>query len=198
MSEELLDIAPKGFDVRRSSNGDLYIEYRTTGMGCMVIFLAVFVIFMGAGFIFAWHLEGSEGMRKIFFELPWWAYFALFAGFSAYIYFTFFLLWSLFGKTLYWAAPNRLSMEKRLFLWSKQVVVDRKDMKTLIQVKEGGGDDDSFPSWGLDLVTDKKVFLFSRKVKLLFRQRIEKSDWLGSLLAMTYDIPFEKCTERGR
>jgi len=68
--------------------------------------------------------------------------------------------------------------------WTR--IVDRPSIKKIVQVQDGGDDeDDSFPSWGLKVVSDKDV-------KLIFRQPYEKSLWLGEILSQWAGVEFEK------
>ena len=54
---------------------------------------------------------------------------------------------------------------------------------SIVQVKDGGEGDDSFPSWGLKVEGD-------RETTPIFRQSYDKSHWLGRALAKSAQVDF--------
>ena len=93
-------------------------------------------------------------------------------------------LWKLLGVTRYDLSPQRLTLRRTILFFSRTQNISADKIQKISQFKDGGGEEDSFPSWGLNLHTE-------RKIKLLARETIDKSDWLGSELASYYDIKFE-------
>jgi hypothetical protein len=88
------------------------------------------------------------------------------------------------GVTIFTFKPEELVAEK-YFLWRRrQRVFLRQSIKAVKQVKDGGEGEDSFPSWGLSIIGDKAVGIISR-------QPMEKSDWLGPIVAEWAGVPFE-------
>jgi hypothetical protein len=59
----------------------------------------------------------------------------------------------------------------------------RSSIRRIVQVKDGGEDDDSFPSWGLKVEGEKEV-------TLIYRQPYDKSHWLGGVLAKWAQVDF--------
>lgn len=88
-------------------------------------------------------------------------------------------------------------METSLLGIKQLKVIPKNEIKGFYQVKDGGrnktslpysggksnGKHDSFPSWGLKVLT-------TRLTPLIYRQPYEKSYWLGQVLADWADVPF--------
>jgi len=170
MSEGLsgsLPSVPKGFKVARQGDDVLHIEHRHTGMGCMVIFLLVWLSgwTVACGFL-AKAVWDKPGM--ILFAMPF---------FAGEIFAAIILLWIFFGRTHYILTPDGLQVTRRLLTWSKTRMFPIQDIKGFKQVKDGGEGEDSFPSWGLVVVMNN-----AKSVKILSRQGPQKSLWLGALL----------------
>lgn len=177
---------PKGFHVETDESGDELISYKTTGMGCLLWFLAILLLGIGGCFALVGYHDPA-GMLKVFNGKGAW--FCLGCGFVAMIYFVSFLTFHLFGSTVFGLYPSELVIRKRLFGLSSAKSIDRDKMEYFEQIKDGGGGDDSFPSWGLNLIA-------GRRFKLLARQPIDKSEWLGSRLAKFFGIEFRQCSNQ--
>ena len=67
--------------------------------------------------------------------------------------------------------------------------VAKAELKEVKQVKDGGEGEDSFPSWGLALIAGTEVHVLSR-------QPIDKSDWLGPIIAKWAGVEFEPAKVR--
>ena len=79
---------------------------------------------------------------------------------------------------------------ERTFLWyRRRRAFGRREVSAVKQIKDGGEGEDSFPSWGL-------VVVAKLEVKVLSRQPIEKSDWLGPIIAQWAGVPFERAQQR--
>lgn len=177
---------PKGFRVESDESGNETISYKTTGMGCLLWFLVILQLGIGGCFAFIGYHEPA-GMLKVFNARGAWFCFG--CGFVAMIYFTSVLMFHLFGSTVFVVHPTKLTVRKRLFGLSSAKSIDRNKMEYYEQIKDGGGGDDSFPSWGLNLWA-------GRRIKLLARQPIEKGDWLGPKLAQFFGIQYRRCLNR--
>ncbi len=119
---------------------------------------------------------------------PWFPY-AMTLFYGAIAFGLFDTLWKMFGVTEFKFTPKALSIRRSLFFMSRSKIIESSNLIKLQQIKDGGGEKDSFPSWGLVAYTPHKT-------KFLSRERIEKSQWLGSEIANYYGIPFEQCPIR--
>jgi len=175
--------APPGFRVSPEDAGtSLTITYKSHGMGCMLAFMLAIPLGIGGLFlIFA--VFSPSGFHEFIFVSPWWARVSLLCGFLAMIYFLQFSLFHLFGSTKLVATERDLTMYRTLWFWTRKSRIGRAEIRGFVQVKDGGGHEDSFPSWGLEAAGD-------RAVKLISRQPIEKSDWLGPLLARHFEVEY--------
>ena len=183
---ESLNEPPKGFRIATDESDDVIISYNTTGMGCLLWFLVILLVGVSGAFGVVGYYEPG-GMRQLLNDRGGW--FSLGCGIVAAIFFVSFLLFHLFGSTLFCLNSSGLTIRKCLFglTWGK--AIDRDNMEYLEQVKDGGEGEDSFPSWGLNLMA-------GRRSKLLARQPIEKSDWLGRKLSEFFKIEFKRCLNR--
>jgi hypothetical protein len=173
--------APKGFTIH-SAPGPPALGYRTSGMGCSVIFFGLWLTLWTAGCVvltknilsrptkFAEHL--------VFFAF-WFVEIAVLC----------FAIWYFFTRTTFIFHPDKLVVQRRLWFlaWSREF---RKAAITSVQqVKDGGEDEDSFPSWGLRLEG-------ANGGKLLWRQPIDRSAWFGPLVAQWAGVPYEPSPEQ--
>jgi hypothetical protein len=101
------------------------------------------------------------------------------------------LLWFLFGRTRFRLSEKGLWVQKRLFFWRRMMFVPVETMHCVRQEKDGGREmeEDSFATWKLLMKADQDM-------ELLWKQPIDKSDWLGEVLAERYKIPFILSEER--
>jgi hypothetical protein len=183
-----IDGPPAGFGVLQATvHEDVTIRYRSRGMGSVLIFFAVFVVGMCGGMIF---VETSyPGALLGLWNAAWWARMSFCGGIGAILYAIWFVLFHLFGDTIYHLQPDRLQVSKRLFGMAWRKHIPRSRMSHLEQVKDGGGEGDSFPSWALFLQAGRRHYL-------LKRQKIEKSDWLGARIGEFYGIEFRPSSDR--
>jgi hypothetical protein len=187
---------PNGFRVTRDSNGEVGIEYVATGVRGQVIFLTVLVGGLTFGCAYsAYEVFDKYGDVTSFIDairgLPWWGWCAF--GFMAFFPLTFgiILLWYLFGRTRFRLSHDGLWVQKQLFFWRRVAFVPMETMRCVKQEQDGGRamDEDSFVTWKLSMQA-------SRDMDLLWKQPIDKSDWLGRVLAERYGIPFIPSEER--
>src|SRR4051812_34522798 len=96
---------PVGFEMGGDPD-ELRISYRSRGTGCMIVFLVVGVSSVTAGFSF-FALRDWQRFQALIFAM-WWTPLAFAAGIGAAVYFTFFVLWLLFGSTEFVASREKL------------------------------------------------------------------------------------------
>ncbi|RBP43929.1 hypothetical protein DES53_105328 [Roseimicrobium gellanilyticum] len=179
---------PEGFQIIEYKPRELLVlEYRSTGMGCMLVFLSVLILGLGGGFLIAF-VAAPDQLTQMFTS-TWWAALAGVGGALSLIHFSFFVISHLFGSTRMTATRDALVITKSLCSITRSKQVSRLSMESLEQVKDGGEGEDSFPSWGLVLKTRSNHVL-------LERQPIAQSDWLGLILADWFGIPYRAATIR--
>ena len=174
------DEVPAGFVVGRDRFGDTVIHYRRTGMIAMNIFLTVWLTgwTFGCIFLLKQYLNGSlandgKPMPLWFVSVFWIAEIGV-AG-----------MWlnMLFGKKSFHLSQSSLVRNTEIFGFRRSRTIARNSIKSFRQIKDGGEDEDSFPSWGLKIIADKKI-------SLIGRQQYDKSHWLGKFLADWADVDF--------
>ncbi len=175
---------PRGFQITTSDRGDCVIRYRTTGMGCLGFFLLVWLtgwtvacVALTFGAIF-----NQGGLDYILFVLmvPFWGAEILVLGFFIWYY----------GSTSTFAFErDQLMVERSLFRYQRRRFFPRSEISAIKQIKDGGEGEDSFPSWGLVIVTGSQVVVLSR-------QPMEKSDWLGAIIANWAQVSFDPAETR--
>lgn len=177
---ELVGGVPSGFRVNSPDENVCVIEYRTSGMGYMTLFLAAWLTGWSVACVL---LTGKALLNKegvdyllLLFMLPFW-YVLFFVG----VYF----VWFVWSTTQLRLGVNELVAERTLFGFRRSRVFAKGQIIKVRQVKDGGeGPEDGFPSWGLVLVGE-------RQGKVLSRQPFEKSEWLGPVIAKWAGVEFE-------
>lgn len=149
------------------------------------IFLIVFFAFW-SGFSyylahkFFGHGSAARALRESWYLVaPFWA---------AWVFILGALLYALFAHKSFHLDPNRLTVRTRLLGtgWSRTFL--RGNITCLRQYKDGGEEEDSFPSWGL--------YIEGRpSAKLLSRQPYKISRWLGRTLAHWAGVEFKDVPE---
>jgi hypothetical protein len=95
-----------------------------------------------------------------------------------------YVAWFFRSVTVFTFMPEALIAERWLLWFRRRRVFPRREIVAVKQVKDGGEGDDSFPSWGLAVIADKEV-------RILSRQPIDKSAWLGPVIATWAGVAFE-------
>src|SRR6476620_4023747 len=178
---------PAGFEILVETPDELRIAYRSVGRGFGLLFAMVCPAFVGGGMAYVIVTDPAK-FRDLIAESWLWA--LCMAGcFWALANFVLFDLFHLFGETVIAVTADELVVSWRLFgvTWTKPV--SRAEISRLEQVKDGGERRDSFPSWGLHLVG-------RRRCRLISKQAIEKSDWLGERLAAVLGVEFRWSEKR--
>lgn len=195
---------------------ELRIRYFAQPNFCFILFLLPFIVLF-LGHIFLLCFTFYEIMRigivavvqqisQQFVEYLVFPFSFLLLGVA-----TFHAFWITFGVTDFLAADDSFIVIKKLFWMSKQQEVTRMNIQYFQQVEvehEGAS-----VSWGLELVTNQKIHdgnislpswipesiinqIIYKKIVLLGQQSIEKSDWLGCVLADFYKVEFRPSQKR--
>jgi hypothetical protein len=206
-----VDSIPIGFRIL-SDKPVLWIKFRSQVNGYLLLFLFPFIAF----FVYeiCWLIEISHLLLNLRFDelfkasldLEWYYIFELiFLGIGTSAA-TFFALWHTFGITYFKISHKSLVVVKQIFgisLKNNIVSIEIKNFKQTTNKDEG---QNTFPSWGLQVVTnqiaDKEVQSLPswlpkplgrniyKTITLIDGQSIEKSDWLGKLLADFYEVNY--------
>ena len=180
--------APAGFTIKSLNVGNsINLTYKTHGMGCMVAFILILPLVLGGAFL-TFAISSPTKFQDFVFA-TWWTPICAFCGLFAIVFFLCVAMFNLFGLTEIIATQDSLTVRRSLWFWSSSKRIDFNRSLLFEQVKDGGEGEDSFPSWGLRAVSRKKLMLLSR-------QPIEKSDWLGRVLADHFDVKFIPATIR--
>jgi hypothetical protein len=175
---ELSD-APRGFKIIETDDRSLEIHYRTQGMGCMAIFFAFWLTGWTAGCVFmtanVFYSPSGSDLILALFTVPFWV---------AEIFTIAFVAWLFGSVTQFKFGSDELRVERSLWWYRRSRIITRNEITAVRQVKDGGEDEDSFPSWALTVVGPSEV-------QVLWRQPIEKSNWLGPIIAQWAGVSFE-------
>jgi hypothetical protein len=175
-----LEPTPRGFTVIPLGKDALIIHHKRTGMGCMNIFEIVWLTGWGVWCVFLLqrYLNGGtlDDGKPI---APW---IVLFCWVGELIVAYHFIYW-LFCKRSFLIEAACLTMETDVLGFKQRANISKGSIKRIVQVKDGGEGDDSFPSWGLKIEGD-------RETTLIYRQSYEKSHWLGRALAKWAQVDF--------
>ena len=214
------DNLPAGFKIL-SETPELRIKYLSQANGCLILFFLPFIALF-LGHIWLLILVAQEilnfGLWQAIQKLPHknWDFCLFLFSFLLLGAITVFALWFTFGITEFKASRESLVVSKKLFGMSKKNRIPTINIQYFYQIKDGGEDMDSFPSWGLEVVTNHKIHertisfpswiqadentinrLIYKTIVLLSKQPIDKSDWLGRVLADFYKVEF-RMTEKRR
>lgn len=180
-----LDSPPDGFKLELDGREAFVIRHKRTGMGCMNLFLMVWLAGWTVGCVFLLQQYFAGGTMDSGDPIPWW-FVALF--WAAEIGVAALLLNLVFSRKRFRVTPNAIEMETDLLGWKRTKTVQRSNLRYLEQVKDGGEGEDSFPSWGL-------VAHGAEKTTLIYRQPHNKSLWLGRILARWTGAEFRELPE---
>lgn len=173
-------IIPPGFTMVPLGGNDFVIHHMRGGMGCMNVFLIVWLAgwSFGCVFLLRQYLHGGKmddgSPIPLWFVCIFWAVEVVVACLLTYL---------LFCKKSFRTDASFLSVDTVVLCFRRSRTIPKNRIRRFVQVKDGGEGDDSFPSWGLKVEADKKT-------TLLFRQPYEKSQWLGQVLAKWAGVDF--------
>jgi hypothetical protein len=179
------ETVPPGFSVEPCGRGAFIVYHARTGMGCMNVFLIVWLAGWTVGCIFLLHQYFGGGVMEdgnpipLWFVLVFWAAEIAVAGL---------LIFLLFCKKSFRIDQDTLIMETAVLGFKRRKTILRDSIHQLAQVKNGGKHEDSFPSWGLRVEGVKKT-------TLIRWQSHEKSRWLGQVLAQWAGVKFAEVPE---
>lgn len=187
---------PAGFKLHAPAPGTVQIEFTNERRSCLVIFLGVWMAgwTMACVFLLSQLLAGQplapNESGDFMSTLPGsWLFAAPFL--LAEIGVGLLFLWLLRGRTELLLYEDCLILRRSLSSYQRETRVSRSTVTRVMQVKDGGEGDDSFPTWGL-----KVEHARGETVSLLWRQPIERSDWLGPVIADWAGKPFEPAKDR--
>jgi len=163
--------APQGFETLLMKDGFSAITHKRP-IGCMSAFLCVWLAFWTLGCVFlALGKFGTpdKNPEVVIIGIPF---------FIAEIIVACLLSYMLFSKKRFVFEGGELMVETKVFSLSWKKTYPRELIERVVQVKDGGEGEDSFPSWGL------KVFLRDGSSKtILYRLPYEHSLWLGRAIS---------------
>jgi hypothetical protein len=100
-----------------------------------------------------------------------------------------FVVWYFASSISFTFETDQLVVERSVFRYRRRRAFPKKEITAVKQIKDGGQGTDSFDSWGL-------VIMAAEGVQVLFKQPIDKSDWLGPIIAKWAEVHFEPAQER--
>jgi hypothetical protein len=172
---------PRGFTLATSDAGEWTLSYRAAGAIGLGCFFTVWLGIWTTGCVvatFAVLTGRAEGWALAFLMIwlvPGWFFEFVVAAYA---------LWFFFSVTTFTLGTDQLVVERSLWGYRRRRAFPRAAIRAVSQVKDGGEGEDSFPGWGL-------VVSASSRVKVLTRQPIDKSNWLGPVLAEWAGVVFE-------
>ena len=188
---------PHGFTAIETENS-YHIEHFRTGMGCLNLFLVVWIVGWIIGILtIVIPFEGITVKTSGYFVCLALAVLALIS--------------SLFTKKSFCLTESSLCIETRLWFLRWHLTLTRETITHLIQVQDGGKGRDSFPSWGLKVKSAsdgrgllERIMSFAylgRNVRyrsLLYRLPYEHSYWLGIVVARWAEARLDLCSRPRR
>ena len=178
------DPPPRGFQVGTSEAGDLQIRYRTTGMFGYSVAL---VLLVGVGAIICLRytvdaLTNPSGIdwQTLLIVSPFW---------MIDVATSFGVAWYLRSITTFTFLLGELTIERSLFWYRRQRVFPRNEIGAVKQVEDLVDTQNSCSSWSLTLIAKNEV-------RVLSQQPIDKSDWLGPIIAEWAGVVFEQAKVR--
>ncbi len=176
LSNDLLNESmPKGFTLIASDYYDFVITYKRTGMVFMNLFIIFFLgVWSIPCLLFTWILLLNPISGFFVFFLVFWI---------PEIIVLLELIKFLFCHKTFYFETNQLIIKTNILGIQWKDTIKKKSIKGVYQVKDGGGEEDSFPSWGLKVVAHDDIIL-------IYRQPYKKSYWLGQFIADWAGINF--------
>ena len=156
---------PEGFTYS-IDDGICIIEHRRTGMGCINIFLSVWLFFWTLGCcLLVWQYLNGGKMENGDPISHWFV-----AGFlAAWVLVAVSLLYSLFARKRFFLTDEYLRIETQLLVARWTMILPRETISEIIQIKDGGEGEDSFPSWGLRICSESLDSTLFQRVSTALR-----------------------------
>jgi len=183
---------PEGIRILEDNENWLLLESVIPKKGCIEVFLiSSLVVWTGICLYLPYALYRDFGSDK------WTGHLVLtLVMFFAEGVLIILLCWRRYGQTMVYLTRRELIVKKVLFSWEREVECERNRIQIVRQIKDGGQVQDSrtvggrirtskdtFPTWGLVVEADTNVMVLSR-------QNIEKSAWLGPIIAEWAGKPY--------
>ena len=195
---------PDGYICTKEGD-ECVIEHKRTGMGCLNLFLGIWLGGWTVGCIFLVHSYLNGGKMEDGSPIPLWFV-------SAFVipWFVVALLlsYAMLARKTFRFTNVAMHIETRLFFLRWSVTLPRDTISEIKQMKDGGEGDDSFPSWGLEIRSSSLVdspwqwFVLlnnfgrnHRMRKILTRLPYDHSKWLGTKLSEWSGVPAKFCPE---
>jgi hypothetical protein len=191
LTEETIQ-TPVGFTY--TVNGDeCTIDHVRSGMGCLNLFLAVWLTDWTLGCVGIIHAYLTGGKMDDGDPIPLW-FVAAFV--IPWFIIVFLSLYFVFTRKRFRITPDILQIETRLLFLHWNVSIPRETISEIKQIQDGGEGDDSFPSWGLKIRSSALAKSFvhrlilwnhfgrhNRMRTILARLPYEHSQWLANILS---------------
>jgi hypothetical protein len=147
-------------------------------MGCHAVLLGGWLIYWTGFTVYVtWRAFAGEEV-KVALALLWGSWAIVVVGGAFYFYAT----------TTFTFLPEELVVEQRLGPYRRRRTIKRSSITTIRQIKDSDKDDNRH-TWGL-------VAEGAKNVHLLRGQHLEKSDWLGPIVAQWAGVKYEACQDR--
>ena len=183
---------PKGYSYTVNGN-ECVIEHERTGMGCLNVYLGVWLTGYTCVCVALIHryfnggkMEGGDPIPLWFvmvFMIPWFIV-------------AFLLLYSNFARNTFRLSPDCLDIETTLLTLRWRITLPRDTISEINQIKDGGDEgEDIFPSWGVRVksaaISDSLlqrltlIYHFGRNNRyrtILARLPYDHSEWLADVL----------------
>lgn len=179
------------------------IDHYRTGMGCLNLFLGVWLAGWTFGCAFLVRAYVNGGKMESGDPIQLWFVMA-FVG--PWFFVAFLLLYSIFARKRFRLASDTFHIETQLWFLNWSISIPRESISEIKQIKDGGEGDDSFPSWGLlirssalvDGPMHRLVWLshFGRTYRMrtiLARLPYDHSAWLATVLSDWSGVPASLC-----
>ena len=172
---------PEGFTMEQEGKTRFIIYYKRTGMIGMISFLIIFLAVWTKGCILLLQQDFGIEAARHGNSMPSWVV-LIFLG--AEVFLSFKVIYFLFCRKIFRLNYGKLIIETHVLTYNRTQIIQKNSLRRFVQIKDGGEDEDTFPSWGLQAETDE------RKITLIYRQPYEKSLWLGQILAKWANVKF--------
>ena len=183
------------------------IEHQRRGMGCLNLFLSVWLsIWTVACCALVFHYFNGGKMED---GSPMAAWFVLLF-LAAWVFVAGFLAYCLYARKTFRLLKDCLEIETQVLFFKWTAAIPRKSILAIEQVKDGGVDEDSFPSWGFRINWSfdenkvrtqgwiTRVWQMGRVSKwktILYRLPYDHSFWLAGVLGNWVGVVPELCAK---
>jgi hypothetical protein len=186
LASDFVDSVPDGLTLEVADDGELLvIRYERTGMRLMNGFWIFQLVFSASFAAVLQYLHLTIEPDVLNDPIPLWGVVTCWVFTACAALNVLFLRNS---KATFLLDNRRLVIDSEVLGLKRHREIARQSVQKLIQFKDGGGPEESFPSWGLRIEGSSKRLLVHRQI-------YEKSHWLGRLLAQWADAKFVEATK---